>query len=396
MRDSVDCLSLLSGMSSHPTWRPQGWSLHAARRQIQEMRGGAGEDADELEDTRRDEQCRGVHEQIDKKHENPFTCGSVADACLETGTHVIFVELHLAVDLAAHGEEQRNHDVRLLEATARLPRHGQEARLYPNVRACNQTHSKVTQTVDIMIIALLQKGGKQWQVSQIHGIHGQIHAIANDAVCPDENAVVDDGVDRQDHGHAQPAKLCSRHVTNRGHLAPGLHPLSLVVMGPHTEGLSCNQIPHFRPIKGIVHGNVGKQLRYSRIVPDNLLCLQEILDCVPHRGWRLFQGLHLNPIREDESRDLDEVRQVPPNTVLRAVHETQHETQDIHAGLQQHLHYNQDLRTVTHLFLEFPGLVLEIREIPGLVLRRQQFLGQPLHMRPSVPKAQRKQKSHVR
>ena len=48
----------------------------------------------------------------------------------------------------------------------------------------------------------------------------------------DENAVVDDGVDRQDHGHAQPAKQCSRHVTNRGHLAPGLHPLLLVVMGP--------------------------------------------------------------------------------------------------------------------------------------------------------------------
>ena len=79
MRDSVDCLSLLSGMSSHPTWRPQGWSLHAARRQIQEMRGGAGEDADELEDTRRDEQHRGVHEQIENKHANPFTCGSVAD-----------------------------------------------------------------------------------------------------------------------------------------------------------------------------------------------------------------------------------------------------------------------------------------------------------------------------
>ena len=54
MRDSVDCLNLLS-VSSHPTWRPQGWSLHAARRQIQEMRGGAGEDADELEDTRCDE-----------------------------------------------------------------------------------------------------------------------------------------------------------------------------------------------------------------------------------------------------------------------------------------------------------------------------------------------------
>ena len=63
MRDSVDCLSLLSGMSSHPTWRPQGWSLHAARRQIQEMRGGAGEDADELEDTRGDEQHRGVRDQ---------------------------------------------------------------------------------------------------------------------------------------------------------------------------------------------------------------------------------------------------------------------------------------------------------------------------------------------
>ena len=68
MRDSVDCLSLLSGMSSHPTWRPQGWSLHAARRQIQEMRGGAGEDADELEDTRRDEQHRGVH-RTDRKQD---------------------------------------------------------------------------------------------------------------------------------------------------------------------------------------------------------------------------------------------------------------------------------------------------------------------------------------
>ena len=143
MRDSVDCLSLLSGMSSHPTWRPQGWSLHAARRQIQEMRGGAGEDADELEDTRRDEQHRGVHEQIENKIANPFTCGSVADTSLDFGARV-FVDLHLAVDLAAHGEEQRNHDVRLLEATARLPRHGQEARLDPNVRACNQTQSKVT------------------------------------------------------------------------------------------------------------------------------------------------------------------------------------------------------------------------------------------------------------
>ena len=169
-------------------------------------------------------------------------------------------------------------------------------------------------------------------------------------VCDDENAVVDDGVDRQDHGHAQPAKQCSRHVTNRGHLAPGLHPLSLVVMGPHTEGLSCDQrCPHSRPIKGIVHGNVGKQLWYSRIVPDNPLCLQENLD---HRGWRLFQGLHLDPIREDDSRDLDEVRQVPPNTVLHAVHETQ----DVHAGLQQHLHCNQDLRTVQHLFIEFKDL----------------------------------------
>ena len=67
MRDGVDCLSLLSGMSSHPTWRPQGWSLHAARRQIQEVRGGASEDADELEDTRRDEQHWGVHEQIGNK-----------------------------------------------------------------------------------------------------------------------------------------------------------------------------------------------------------------------------------------------------------------------------------------------------------------------------------------
>ena len=344
MRDSVDCLSLLSGMSSHPTWRPQGWSLHAARRQIQEMRGGAGEDADELDDTRRDEQCRGVQEQIEKKIVNPLTCGFVADVCLDFGARGIFVEMHLAVDLAAHGEEQRNHDVRLLEATARLPRHGQEARLDPNVRACNQTQSKVTQTVDMIFIALLQESGKQGQVVQIHGIHVHIHAVANGAVCDDENAVVDDGVDRQDHGHAQPAKQCSRHVTNRGHLAPGLHPLSLVVMGPHTEGLSCDQrCPHSRPIKGTVHGNVGKQLRYSRIVPDNLLCLQEILD---HRGWRLFQGLHLDPIREDDSRDLDEVRQVPPNTVLHAVHETQHETQDVHAGLQQHLHCNQDLRTV--------------------------------------------------
>ena len=195
------------------------------------------EDADELEDTRGDEQCRGVQEQIEKKSENPFTCGSVAD--LEIGPHGIFVELHLAVDLAAHGEEQRNHDVRLLGATARLPRHGQEARLDPNVRTCNQTQSKVTQTVDMIFIALLQESGKQGQVGQIHGIHGQIHG--NDAVCDDENAVVDDGVDRQDHGHAQPAKQCSRHVTNRGHLAPGLHPLSLVVMGPHTEGLSCDQ-----------------------------------------------------------------------------------------------------------------------------------------------------------
>ena len=165
-------------------------------------------------------------------------------------------------------------------------------------------------------------------------------------------------------------------------------------MGPHTEGLSCDQsCPHSRPIKGIVQGNVGKQLWYSRIVPDNLLCLQENLY---HRGWRLFQGLHLDPIREDDSRDLDEVRQVPPNTVLHAVHETQHETQDVHAGLQQHLHSNQDLRTVQHLFPDFPGLVLEIREIPGLVLGRQQFLGQQLHVHPSVPKAQWKQKSHVR
>ena len=108
------------------------------------MRGGAGEDADELEDTRGDEQCRGVHEQIDKKHENPFTCGSVADIWQEFGARGIFVELHLAVDLAAHGEEQRNHDVRLLDATARLPRHGQETRLDPNMRTCNQTQSKVT------------------------------------------------------------------------------------------------------------------------------------------------------------------------------------------------------------------------------------------------------------
>ena len=155
MRDSVDCLSLLSGMSSHPTWRPQGWSLHAARRQIQEMRGGAGEDADELDDTRRDEQCRGVQEQIEKKSVNPLTCGSVADACLDIGARGIFVEMHLAVDLATHGEEQRNHDVRPLEATARLPRHGQETRLDPNARTCNQTHSKVTKKVEMIFRELL-------------------------------------------------------------------------------------------------------------------------------------------------------------------------------------------------------------------------------------------------
>ena len=232
------------------------------------MRGGAGEDADKLEDTRGDEQHRGLQEQTAKKSVNPLTCGSVADACLDIGARGIFVEMHLAVDLAAHGEEQRNYDVRLLEATARLPQHGQEARLDPNVRACNQTHSKVAITVEMIFIALLQEGGKQWQVAEIHGIHVHIQAIAHDEVCDDETAVVDDGVDRQDHGHAQPAKQCSRHVTNRGHLAPGLHPLSLVVMGPQTEGLSCGQrCPHSRPIKGIVQGNVGKQLRYSRIVP---------------------------------------------------------------------------------------------------------------------------------
>ena len=176
MRDSADCLSLLSGMSSHPTWRPQGWSLHAARRQIQEMRGGATEDADELEDTRSDEQCWGVREQMEKKRENPITCGCgfVVVDYLDNFARAIFVEIHLAVDLAAHGEEQRNHDVHLLEATARLPRHGQEARLDPNVRACNQTQSKVTQTVDMIFFALLQKSGKQGQVGHIHDIHVQI------------------------------------------------------------------------------------------------------------------------------------------------------------------------------------------------------------------------------
>ena len=249
----------------------------------------------------------------------------------------------------------------------------------------------------MIFMALLQEGGKQWQVAQIHGIHVHIHASANGAVCDDENAEVEDGVDRQDHGHAQPAKQCSRDVTNRGHLAPGLHPLSLVVMGPHTEGLSCDQrCAHSRPKKGIVHGNVGKQLRHSRIAPDNLLCLQEILDCFPHRGWRLFQGLHLDPIREDDSRDLDEVRQVLPNTVLHAVHETQHETQDVHAGLQQHLHSNQDLRIVQHLLLEFPGSSSKSVRSQVWSSGANNFWANHCVGDPSVPKAQRKQKSHVR
>ena len=343
-------------------------SLHAATRQIQVVRGGAGENADELEDTRRDKQCRGIREQDGDKRVAPITCGSAANVSLEFGKRVLLEDLHLAVYLTAHGEEQRNHDVRLLEATARLPRHGQEARLDPNVRTCDQTHSKVTIKVEIIFILLLQEGRIQRQVAQIRVLHvDAVLVLLNPVKTVDENAVVDDGVDGQDHGH----------------LAPGLHPHSLVVARPHTEGLSCDQrCAHARPIK-------GQQLRYARIVPDNLLRLQEILDSVSITGWRLFESLHLDPIGEDDRRDLDEVRQVPPNTVntvLHAVHETQHETQHVHAGLQQYLHCNQDLRIVTHL-------LHEIRTVPGLqetlVLGRQQLLGQPLHMRSSVAKARR-------
>ena len=43
MRDSVDCLSLLSGMSSHPTWRPQGWSGHSTQPDVKFKRCVVGQ-----------------------------------------------------------------------------------------------------------------------------------------------------------------------------------------------------------------------------------------------------------------------------------------------------------------------------------------------------------------
>ena len=105
MRDGVDSWSLLSGMSSHATWRPGG---HSTQPDVKSKRCVVGQAKMPTSlKTHAVSNSAGVF--VNRKRTR-FNSRSGVLPPLQTRfcklAHVIYVkDLHLAVDLTAHGEE---------------------------------------------------------------------------------------------------------------------------------------------------------------------------------------------------------------------------------------------------------------------------------------------------